>query len=335
MLTGNAADKTPQVSEIVVRAWVDYFRPFTSWTGDDLAVAVVEYCKRPRERLVQPADLGVIIKALRADELARMDPDERAREVGSRVRRDRHGYVDKSAPDEPDYPPDWTAEQRTGAYWTRIQGYREQREYEDAVARPGSLLNAPPASQATRAAAMAAFANRFAVDGDDDGEDGTPYVNMRLVGCPFCQADVREPCMKPGMPGQDREELTDIAAHPSRVAAAALAQGFSQEQADALVTRHTVRQAIRVRTVWLPGDVPPAPPEQRREVAAVPVDASVARGERIVAAGEYTPPDEPGPEPEGIPGGGYRDERGKLHFPDTDALDRDWSQLQGALFGEG
>ena len=330
MLTGNAADKTPQVSEIVVRAWVDYFRPFISWTGDDLAVAVAEYCKRPRERLVQPADLGVIIKAFRADELARMDPDERARVVGSGVRRDKDGYVDKTAPDEPDYPADWTAEQRVQDYWNRIQGYRDQQEYEDAIARPGTLLKQPPASQATRAAALAAFANRN-LD-LDDGEEGPGYVNVRLVKCPFCQASVGEPCTKPGMPGKPREKLTDIAGHPSRVTAAALAQGYTQEQADELAAGASVRQAVRVRTAWLPGDMPPAPPEQRREVNPEPVDVSAQRGEQISASRGYTPPPQE-PPPDEIPGGGWRDKAGRVRFPDTDAMDRAWAQRQDTLFG--
>jgi hypothetical protein len=71
MLTGNDSSKTPQPSELVIRAWMDHFGDRPTWTGDELAIAVHELCKRPRERMVQPADLGMIIAARRVDAFER------------------------------------------------------------------------------------------------------------------------------------------------------------------------------------------------------------------------------------------------------------------------
>jgi hypothetical protein len=102
MLTGNNSALTPQPSEIVIRAWMDYFRDHPQWTGDDLVSAAHSYCRRPRDRMAQPADLGMLIAANYRDAYERADPNTRESawgELGGH-RRDRHGHIDKSAPDD-------------------------------------------------------------------------------------------------------------------------------------------------------------------------------------------------------------------------------------------
>lgn len=141
MLSGNDSSKTPKPDELTIRAWCDYFDDHLKWTGDDLCAAAHEYNKTPRERLVQPADLGEIIKRFYRDAYERADPNERETawgDLGNAVpparqltfgggyvdaqgqRRDRYGHVDKSAP-EIDYPSEWSAAQRRAAYWERVR----------------------------------------------------------------------------------------------------------------------------------------------------------------------------------------------------------------------
>lgn len=67
ILTGYAADKTPRPAQLTIQAWEEYFAQHPAWTGNDLLDAVVLLNQRPRERLVQPADLGDIIRTERAD----------------------------------------------------------------------------------------------------------------------------------------------------------------------------------------------------------------------------------------------------------------------------
>jgi hypothetical protein len=139
-LTGSAPDKTPKPSEIVIQAWAKYFDEHPSWTGDDLASAVYEYAKTPRERMVQPADLGDLIRGWQRDAYERMDPNERETAWGDLggvgqprqltfgggymdaqgQRRDRFGFLDKSEPGI-EYPQEWSSEQRRAAYWERVR----------------------------------------------------------------------------------------------------------------------------------------------------------------------------------------------------------------------
>ena len=80
-------------------------------------------------------------------------------------------------------------------------------------------------------------------------------VNMLMVACQFCGAAVGEHCTKSGMPGKCREQLTSIAGHPSRIAAA-VAAGYSEGEARMLATAAANGQARRVRTAWakIPAD---------------------------------------------------------------------------------
>jgi hypothetical protein len=105
MLSGNDSSKTPNPDELNIRAWMDYFADHPHWSGDDLVAAAHEYCRAPRERMVQPADLGLIVKGWHDDRLDRMDPDERvdayadlggARYTGPYVPRDHYGQIDKT-----------------------------------------------------------------------------------------------------------------------------------------------------------------------------------------------------------------------------------------------
>jgi hypothetical protein len=117
-LTATAPDKTPNPGESTLAAWSAYFDRHLDWTGDDLIAAVIMLNDRPRERMVQPADLGTIVTQLRRDAYERMDPDERETawsDLGGGTprqltfgggyldatgqRRDRYGFIDKSAPE--------------------------------------------------------------------------------------------------------------------------------------------------------------------------------------------------------------------------------------------
>jgi hypothetical protein len=147
MLTGNASDKTPRPSEVTIRAWMKYFGNYPKWSGDDLVAAANEYCKRPRERMVQPADLGEIIRLFYADAIERMNPDDRGsawedlggggypRDDGERVYRDIHGVPDKGRIDPPPFPPDWDTDQRLRAYWDEVRS---------GVERPGRVTDEQP-----------------------------------------------------------------------------------------------------------------------------------------------------------------------------------------------
>jgi hypothetical protein len=132
MLTGNDSSKTPQPSELAIRAWCDYFADHPGWTGDDLAVIVHEYCKHPRERIVQPADLGTLIVAFHRDAYQRADPDTRDdawHDLGGNTptpRRDRYGHIDNSSEDI-DYPREWTPQQRVAAYWEMVDAKHGRR----------------------------------------------------------------------------------------------------------------------------------------------------------------------------------------------------------------
>ena len=251
------------------------------------------------------------------------------------VHRDRHGMIDKSAPDDEEYPREWTPEQRVKSTWAKMQARRDQQEHDDALRYPSSLLTEPPASEETRARALQDFSNSqlsFADVDDDAPDEALLHINALLVPCPFCRSSVGEPCTKPGMPGRERDKLTDIPGHPARIVAAALAKGFSQEEADAFVLGATMRQTKRVRASWGARDVPPPPPEPRHQPPPPEVDTSAERGREIAESGVHAPPAEkpPAQPPSEM---GWRDEKGRLHFPDSERLDRDFAKRYEKLFG--
>jgi hypothetical protein len=286
MLIATAPDKTPDAGEATIRAWVDYTDRFPAWTGDEWVAAAGELNQRPRERLVQPSDLGEIVKMWRRDARERMDPEERpyadlggGAPVPPGVRRDRHGYVDKSDPaDDEHYPADWTTEQRLEAYWARVNAYRDGREYRQATDAFPTLLETPPATAEQRIAAIQSFANRQRAFDDPDDEE-IPYVNPLLVACGFCKAPPGDRCTVWGLPGRPREKLTKIPAHPMRIKAAALAAGFTGERADALVDALMRRQGRLARAEWGDRDVPTPVPTGAAPTNGVQTTAEASHDE--------------------------------------------------------
>ena len=74
-----APDKTPQVNEGVLMAWMEHFAAFPKIGLDDALEAVKVYYQSPQDRMVQPADISKIARDIRRDRLDRMEPDERPR----------------------------------------------------------------------------------------------------------------------------------------------------------------------------------------------------------------------------------------------------------------
>ena len=100
---------TPRSSAILTGAWLEHFATYAPYvTRDDLLAAVTEYHKEPRDRMLQPADLTAIIRGWRRDEHARTDPAVRA-------------LPGTSGGELPDYPREWTSEQRLAAYWQMVR----------------------------------------------------------------------------------------------------------------------------------------------------------------------------------------------------------------------
>lgn len=108
--TAYDSQHTPAPSKILIDAWLEHFETYAAGVErDELLAAVAEYHREPRDRMLQPADLSTLCRALRRDSLDRMDPDERLLAVGA-----------SASSELPDYPDDWTSEQRLSAYWHTI-----------------------------------------------------------------------------------------------------------------------------------------------------------------------------------------------------------------------
>lgn len=71
--TGYASDKTPVPSEMTLLAWCEHFGDMQIVRREALA-AVKIYFQKPQDRLVQPADISTIARALRRDWLDRNPP---------------------------------------------------------------------------------------------------------------------------------------------------------------------------------------------------------------------------------------------------------------------
>jgi hypothetical protein len=187
---------------------------------DECADAIMAHRAEKPGVWLEPGHIFVRVKAKQRDRLERMDPDQRARSVAALegghtgVRRDEFGYVDKSAP---------------------------------AGLAPLSSLQAV-ASEGTRRAFFEEFARLRQVKPDDGVVEDIPAVNPLLVRCPFCAAPVRSRCTMPGMPGKTRE--TRDTPHPSRLEAAAVTAGFSEEAAEQIAAAYQRRQTARVRSAW-------------------------------------------------------------------------------------
>jgi hypothetical protein len=80
--SGYRPDKTPQPGELVIRAWHEHFAEFPHLTADDALEAVKVYHRDPQDRMIQPADISRIARAIRRDKSDRETEDQRrAREA--------------------------------------------------------------------------------------------------------------------------------------------------------------------------------------------------------------------------------------------------------------
>lgn len=271
---------------------------------DECTDAIMAHRREQPGVWLEPGHIAARVKARHRDRYDRMDPDERAVAIADAeaaatsgfARRDRYGFIDKSMPDEPDYPADWDSAQRLNESWARIDEFRDRQEHAMAFSRPSSLLLSPPASAETRARALAEFAaHQGTLDGGEVMiDESIPHVNALAVACPFCQAAVGDKCSVAPMPvgkystsgkrvealSAGREKVAWF--HPSRVETAAIEQGLGTSKDDplirALVAIECGKQVSRAKQGWGPRDAAPAPlPPMPTSASAPaePIDAEV------------------------------------------------------------
>ena len=225
-----ASDNRDEISEADIVIWQQVLGDLSA---DDCLDAVMAHFREQPGVWLQPGHIRARVRARKADELARMDPDERAGAVAAHQRtpRDRYGYVDKAAPEDGEYPAEFTPAQRVQAYWQRLQEHRDMREYEQAIAHPRTLSPTRPATASQRAKAMALVAShQYALD---ELTEGAPYVNPLTVRCGFCGAPQGDQCTVAGMPGQPREQR--VVAHPMRIQDAGRKAGLDEHQINAIL----------------------------------------------------------------------------------------------------
>ncbi|WP_071700199.1 zinc finger domain-containing protein [Mycobacterium heckeshornense] len=98
---------TPVPSRILVQAWVEHFEVYApSIERGDLLAAVTEYHREPRDRMLQPADLSGIARAIRRDQLDR-EPLDSPRRIELEAKAERKAAIDKLGQS-------WPAEPSTG-----------------------------------------------------------------------------------------------------------------------------------------------------------------------------------------------------------------------------
>lgn len=68
----------PRPSIIMADAWLEYFGKFPAVTKVDLLAAVAKFYESPARPVPQPADIGVIARAIRQDKSDRETLEERA-----------------------------------------------------------------------------------------------------------------------------------------------------------------------------------------------------------------------------------------------------------------
>lgn len=79
--SGFRPDKTPQPSELVLRAWHEHFTDWPHVTVEDALEAVKVYHREPHERMIQPADISRVAREIRRDKSEReTESERRARE---------------------------------------------------------------------------------------------------------------------------------------------------------------------------------------------------------------------------------------------------------------
>ena len=219
-----ASDNREEITDADIAIWQQIIGDLDP--GDCVDAIMAHFREQPGVWL-QPGHIRVRVRARHADELSRMDPDERAEAVATRhnAARDRYGYVDKGAAEVPDYPAEYTADQRVTAYWQWMQEQRDMHEYEQAITHRRTLSPTRPATDAQRAAAMQKItADQYSLEFTDE----VPYVNPLTVRCQFCQAPQGDQCTMAGMPGQPPEKR--VRAHPTRIADAARKVGLDEHQ---------------------------------------------------------------------------------------------------------
>jgi hypothetical protein len=109
---------------------------------DDCVDAIMWHRRERPGVWLEPGHVVARVRAVIQDRYERADVDDRPHSTGiDGVRRDRYGEIDKSAPDEDDYPSEWTSEQRVAAYWEKIRARRNDFN--------------PPAGETVRGEAMA------------------------------------------------------------------------------------------------------------------------------------------------------------------------------------
>lgn len=79
--SANANDKTPNPSEATIQAWLDYYAQYPYLTAADVFEATRQYCSAPRERLVQPQDIGVLARQIHQDVGQRRPTDHATEQV--------------------------------------------------------------------------------------------------------------------------------------------------------------------------------------------------------------------------------------------------------------
>lgn len=75
--SGYRPDKTPNYSELVAMAWIEHFEQFPAVTVDDALEAVKIYHREPQERMIQPADISKVARAIRRDKSDRESEEQR------------------------------------------------------------------------------------------------------------------------------------------------------------------------------------------------------------------------------------------------------------------
>jgi hypothetical protein len=119
--------RAPKQSQIIEEAWMKHFG--LSGNGGitrlELLAAADTYYASPQRPWPQPGDLSDIAKSSRRDRGLRDETPPGARLLG--VRRDKHGYVDKSAadPELPEGWDTWTGDERVKHYWATLESRRE------------------------------------------------------------------------------------------------------------------------------------------------------------------------------------------------------------------